>query len=328
MTPSNLSRRQLGLAALGSFPLLAPAQTPVIWQEGQFETPDGRLAYAEAGRGPLLVVLPGGPGGSGWALRHWMAPLTEQLKVLVLDNIGRGRSSRLSDPRRYTLDRDAMDLEWLRQHLSLPRLSVYGQSYGGLVAQAWASSRPAQVQALVLGNTLHGATSWQEQIDACNRHVQRQHPEIWRQLMALRARGELSGGEAYQALYGPCVDKLYWFEPSRVAALKPPKSPQPDMDSLNDSVYLALLGPDPEWTVGGTLADTELLPQLRAVKAPALVLSGRADVIGAPYTAQQLADALPRAELRVFEASGHSPFVEEPRAWAETVRDFVRRASA
>ncbi len=321
------TRRQIGLllAAASFVPSMSRADAP-SWEEIRFDTPDGPLAYAVAGQGPLLVMLQGGPGGSTWALRHWAAPLTENLRVLLLDPIGRGRSARLGDAAGYTLERDVRDLERLREHLGLPQLSVYGHSYGGLLAQAWAVRHPQRVERLVLGDTLHGAASWQAMVERCNQHLQTQHPRIWAELLALRARGLRSAAPEYQALLEEPLEALYWHD---LAPRKPgaPKSPQPALARRNLALYNAMLGPDPEWQVAGTLAGVELLPALASVQAPALVLTGRADRITPPQVAEQIAAALPQAELRIFERSGHRPFIEEPADWAARVSSFMRRTT-
>ncbi|MBH9576912.1 alpha/beta fold hydrolase [Inhella proteolytica] len=325
------TRRQLalflGASTLSTLAPANPTAPSTDWQEHTTETPDGPLAYARAGQGPLLVLLPGGPGGSGWALRHWSASLTDHFTVVVLDNIGRGRSERLADPRRYTLARDVEDLERLRQHLGQERLCVYGHSYGGLLAQAWGAAHPQRVRGLILGNTLHGARAWQEQLERCKAQVRFQHPAVWAQWQADRARGLRSDRDAFDTLLSPCLDTLYWHNPEhagRKPPVGPPPSPQPERDRLNRTVYLAMLGDDPEWEVGGTLAGVEMLPQLPRIQAPALVLSGRADRICPPSAAQEIASVLPQAQCHVFEGSGHRPFVEEPEAWALRVAGFGR----
>lgn len=321
------TRRQIAcFFGAGTLTSLCTGTVPPVtvgWQELAIETPDGPLAYARAGTGPLLVLLPGGPGGSGWGLRHWATPLTDRLTVVILDPIGRGRSARLADPRRYTLERDVSDVERLRQHLGLEQLTVYGHSYGGLMAQAWALTCPERVRGLILGNTTHGSRDWQAQLERCKTQVQFQHPELWVRWLDERARGLRSDRAEFDALLGPCLEPLYWHNPE-LRSRKPPVSPQPGRDRLNREVYLAMLGNDPEWQIGGTLAGVELLAQLSRVQAPALVFSGRSDRICPPASARDLAAALPHAQGQLFEHSGHRPFIEEPEAWAQRVGHFVR----
>ncbi len=309
--------------------LLPGAAQPAAWSEHRIATPDGSLAYASMGQGPVLVVLPGGPGGSGYGLRPWFRVLAQEHTVVVLDNIGRGRSARLADPSRYTVDRDAEDVERLRRHLGVATLAVYGHSYGGLVAQAYASRYPQAVDHLVLGNTLHGARSWQAQIDHFEAQLQRHHPERWQALQTLREQGLLSGSREAQGLLGEAFAPLYWADR---AASHPKAAPSGDpRDALNLDVYRAMLGPDPERRVGGTLAGVELLPRLKAVSAPTLLLTGRYDPVAPPQVLNEMREALgpqARAQTEVFEQSGHRPFIEQGAAWAARVQAFLRSPAA
>jgi proline iminopeptidase len=50
---------------------------------------------------------------------------------------------------------------------------------------------------------------------------------------------------------------------------------------------------------------------LHGIQAPTLVAVGRDDFLFPPERARVLADGIPGAQLRVFERSGHLPFVEE-----------------
>lgn len=56
---------------------------------------------------------------------------------------------------------------------------------------------------------------------------------------------------------------------------------------------------------------------------PLLVAHGRASRVYTAATAQWLAATAPRASLREFAASGHSPHLEEPEAFADLVRKFT-----
>jgi proline iminopeptidase len=301
-------------------------QEQAPWAEVRFKTEDGMLAYASLGQGPVLVVVPGGPGGSGYSLRQGFRALAKDRTVVILDNIGRGRSSRLSEPERYTLARDVQDLERLRLHLGLKTMAVYGHSYGGLVAQAYATQHPQALDHLILGNTLHGARSWQEQIDFFNDWLRRHDPERWQTLMELREQGRLSGSPEAQELFGEAIKPLYWANRARPPAKSAP-SAHPN-DQLNLQVYLAMLGPDPEWRVGGTLRDVELLPRLKAVAAPTLLLTGRFDPVAPPSVMNEMQRAVNPAvmpQAQVFEHSAHRPFTEEPGPWLQAVSRFLER---
>src|SRR5262249_54669732 len=92
---------------------------------------------------------------------------------------------------------------------------------------------------------------------------------------------------------------------------------------FNSEVYVGTLGPDPEWTVAGTLAGVELAPQLAAVPVPTMVLAGRYDRITPPVVQRGIARAIRGARLVVFERSGHRPEFEEPVRWNEVMDRFL-----
>ncbi|MCV2360100.1 alpha/beta hydrolase [Paucibacter sp. TC2R-5] len=315
----------LRVSALSSTPKSAELAQLAAWSEHQVATPDGLLAYTSIGQGPVLLVIPGGPGGSSYGLRSRFLPLAKDFNIVLVDNIGRGRSARLADPARYTVERDAQDIEHLRRFLGVKTLALYGHSYGGLVAQAYAAQYPQAVDHLILGNTLHGERSWQAQIDGFKAWLQRHDPERWQRLLVLHEQGQLTGSAQAQDLIGAVFEPLYW---ANRAAERPKAVASGDpRDAMNKTVYLAMLGPDPEWRVGGTLQGVELLPRLKAVTAPTLLLTGRFDAVAPPSVMMEMKQALVAsagASAVVFEHSGHRPFAEEPSAWAKAVSEFMQ----
>ena len=105
-------------------------------------TADGRrLAYRRTGQGPTLVCHGGGPGFSGLYLAD-LGGLDRELELVLLDPRGTGGSDRPADPRDYAIADYAADLEELREHLGLERMSLLGHSHGGVVAMALRGHAP------------------------------------------------------------------------------------------------------------------------------------------------------------------------------------------
>ena len=67
-------------------------------------------------------------------------------------------------------------------------------------------------------------------------------------------------------------------------------------------------------------------PDLGAVAAPTLVVTGRWDGLTSPRIAAEAAAAIPRARLVVLERSGHRPWCEEPERYFELVGGFLNAA--
>ncbi len=120
-------------------------------------TADGvRIAYCVMGQGPPLVFV------RGWTShlhvfwddphsRAYFQALAEAFTVVRFDM----RSNGLSDRNVGVVDLEAMvrDLETVVDALSLPRVVLYGQCFGGPAAIAYAAAHPDRVTHLILDGT-------------------------------------------------------------------------------------------------------------------------------------------------------------------------------
>jgi pimeloyl-ACP methyl ester carboxylesterase len=67
---------------------------------------------------------------------------------------------------------------------------------------------------------------------------------------------------------------------------------------------------------------------VRQIRCPALVFHGEQDRIIDKRTSEDLAHALPDAELVVMRGVGHVPQLEAPRATSKLIGAFARRLDA
>ena len=75
----------------------------------------------------------------------------------------------------------------------------------------------------------------------------------------------------------------------------------------------------------GDYGGIDVEQRLADVTHPVLVLAGRYDRTCTVAAAEAIARAVPAAELRVFEDSGHMTFIEQEADYVATVADFLRR---
>jgi proline iminopeptidase len=127
-----------------------PASAPGD-REGFITADDGaRLFYRIEGAGAeTLVVVHGGPGNSMESIRLDLTPLARGRRVIYYDQRGNGRSE-LVELARVGIDRQIADLEDLRRHFGLERMTLLGNSWGGLLVSAYAAEHPDRVERLVL----------------------------------------------------------------------------------------------------------------------------------------------------------------------------------
>lgn len=110
---------------------------------------------------PFLIVLHGGPGGThdSYARSEALLALRKQFTLVFYDQRGSGLSSlprqALAQCGMLSTEAHVEDLERLRQHLreslGMDRpIALYGHSYGGYVALAYAQKYPQHVGRLIL----------------------------------------------------------------------------------------------------------------------------------------------------------------------------------
>src|SRR5438105_15578503 len=116
----------------------------------RFTTGDGvSIAYRTEGAGDVVMVCHGGPSTTYEYLVGDLAPVSERFALVFHDYRGAGMSDRAS-PGTYTFERLADDVDELRQHLGVERVSVLAHSMGGFVALQYALRHREHCRSLAL----------------------------------------------------------------------------------------------------------------------------------------------------------------------------------
>ena len=294
------------------------AQEP---SEGYISTPDKvRIFYKIVGTGPeTLVVVHGGPGNSLESIRADMEPLATGRRVIFYDQRGNGRSDLIADGKKLGYEYHVADLEALRKHFKLEKMSLLGNSWGGLLISLYAVAHPDRVERLVLDSS---APPLRGLMDDMNDEISRRMNQIYKPEQLARARSLWNGEnwlkssdpvsvcrEFYTMVlttytYGRSLD--IGFKGDLCAGSKDAVRRQ---QTVNAHIWRSL-------------GDYDLTPKLSAVKVPVLVIHGVADVI--PQRASELwASAYPNARLLLFEKSGHMAHVEQASAFFPAVETFL-----
>jgi proline iminopeptidase len=285
------------------------------------ETPDGRVYYETEGRGPVVILSHGGPGSSHTRYHPWFSALAREFTVVYMDNPGCGRSDDVAD-RSYSVARDAEAIEAVRRAVGAESVRLVGVSYGALPAMEYAARHPGRVARLVLLSGQLGAPHWARNIAEVKHVLETQYPELWRELLALRARGVKTLAPEAQEIVGKLEGELFWANRLDVPKLTRGSGER----GLNLDVYRAIVGDDPEWEITGSLRGYDPAPKLAALRTPTWVVTGRYDRVATPQMAYEIRDAFPSgvAQVRIFERSGHRPWMEEPEAFFTALAAFLR----
>ena len=143
-----------------------------------------RLYTRQVGDGPSVVVLHGGPG----AHHDYLLPQYDRLAagraLIYYDQRGGGRSA---VPRDMAVGwrEHVADLEALRNHWRLDRLTLLGYSWGGLLAVLYALEHPSRIARLALVSGAPLTAAWREEFE---RRFAARMAQPW----IARSRSELS----------------------------------------------------------------------------------------------------------------------------------------
>ncbi|MDN3517115.1 alpha/beta fold hydrolase [Aquisalimonas lutea] len=258
---------------------------------------DGDLLVYEGGRrdGPVVVLVHGIGTEASAAWRHVIPGLTDDFRVVAFDLPGFGRSSHGSQP--YTPDCYVRVLDHvIAETAGDTPVHLLGHSLGGAVSLRYAGTHPERVERLLLSNVA-GIL----------------HHSAYAEYLVPFATHSLTGGRIASA--GP-VD---WLSGEVIRAITR-RVPDPAMVVESAMLRSTALRGNPRVIAGFALALTDYSETLGRVQAPTSIFWGREDRIAPLRVGRVLADALPAAELTVFDDTGHAPMLERPDAFNRALR--------
>lgn len=297
------------LLALTAFlPAMVSAQP--AHRTGSVHTAEVELGYetfGTAGAEIPVVAVNGGPGLShAYMMQNdlWQRVAAHRW-VILYDQRGTGSSKRVQPNAPQTMEAQVADLDALRQALSLDKIAVLGDSYGGLIAMAYAAAHPEHVARLILSDS--AAPSWNGMVHLL--------PSVFPDTEeAGEAEAKKLAADPAAAAKAGLVNHMrmmFYSTDKRDAFL----------------AHAGDLGVAPQ--VGAAVhkatENIDLTSKLADFKFPTLVITGRYDMNVAPLTAWRMAHAIPGAQLVFFEKSGHLPAYEEPDKYLQVLEAFLKR---
>jgi aminoacrylate hydrolase len=251
--------------------------------------------HGDAARGPVLGIM-----GFGLDQRFWaaqIAAVTQTHRFITFDNRGIGRSTGGTVS---TIDEMADDAVRLLDHLGIDETVVFGVSMGGAIAQRLVLDHPERVSALIL------AATWARPIEFMRRQTQ-----------VARRVVELQGPEGLVDASLLFMFTPHFFEVGQEA-----------IDRMVEA-FFAETGPEPasqEVLYGqlDAIVKHDTLAELGRISVPTLVVGARMDLMVPGFASEEIARALPGAELVMLE-SGHAAMVEDMQDVNAAVARFLAK---
>ena len=255
------------------------------------------LYYEVHGEGePLVLVMGIGYDSSLWKL-HQVPSLSKAFRVIIFDNRDVGRTSKASQP--YEIADMADDVAGLLDGLGISHAHVLGLSMGGMIAQEFALRHPERLNRLVLSGV--GGAPGRSAFDPIR---------IWSWIKARDASGELFAAEQFVWLFSTSFLRDHAGVEQTLALLA--SNPNPVRSEAYARQAAAYLRHD-------------ILDRLGDIQAATLVVGGEQDLLTPPWILQEVARAIPGAQLQIVRGDGASHLLplERPGEFNEIVATFL-----
>jgi proline iminopeptidase len=303
-----------------------PTQKPTMYpvQQGFVDSNGVLIYYETVGRGTPLVIVHGGPGASHDYFLPYLLPLMRTNQLVFIDERGSGKSSKLEDPKQYTVANMVDDIEAVRVALGLGKISLLGHSFGGALVQAYAFKYQKNLTHLILGSTFASTKELNEALANIKAHMD---PADRERVTALESAGLFGKGETWQhGRYPDEYAKLAWGKGYLPYIYQARLDPNYDPVSGNTDtawdVYREMWGSDGEFIVDGNLTEVEYVDRLPGIKVPALIIVGDHDESD-PKMSKEMHEKIAGSLLVILPNSGHMTFVDQPDQFLKAVRDFL-----
>ena len=291
----------------------ASVSTPALGPgEAMLAIPGGRIWYkvSGTGTGTPMFLIHGGPGMGSFYMKS-MEALADDRPVVRYDQLGTGKSDRMTDTALMKIPRYVEELDSLRRTLKYDKIFLNGNSWGTIVAIEYYKAHPDHVAGILFSGEAFDITAAEKEI---NKAVAQLSPE------AQKAFAQYNVDKNLEApAYKKAVDEFYaknvWRHP--VAA---------DVDStmslLGVEQYRYFQGEN-ETMIVGALRGYNAVPDLPKIKVPVLMTTGEFDELG-PKLIEQHAKLIPGAKFIVYKDAAHVTQWDAAEQSVKDAREFFR----
>lgn len=260
-----------------------------------------------------VLCLHGGPGVPHGYLTCLADLARFGYRVVFYDQLGCGKSDRPRGTSLFTIERAVEEVEGVRRALHLGKIHLLGNSYGGMLALAYAMKYSRNLTSLVVSSGLAS--------------VPLANAELRRLLAAMpvRVRRTVDRLEREEAFDRPEYQRAAMAFYRRHICRLPtwPRELSRAMRDLSLPVYRTMWGPS-EFAVLGSLRYWDVTDRLPKIRVPTLITGGKYDEI-TPRVLRSIHRGIRGSKLVIFPHSSHLPMWEEREAYMRVVGAFLRR---
>jgi len=271
---------------------MSSQQTPTTTHS--VETPSGRISYTSAGSGPVALFVHGVVLNKHlW--RHQLAGLSDIRRCIAVDLLAHG-DTEIAPDQDVSVTANAKMLQEVLDALKIDQVDLVGNDSGGGIAQIFAALNPERVRTLTLTN--------------CDTH-DNWPPEAFKPFVDMVKAGGLR-----DTLSAMLHDKNVYRSPEALGLAY--ERPDAVTDATIDTYLQPLLRTEQRTRdlerfvlAFDNVHTVSIEPQLRALKAPALIMWGDDDIYFDVKWSEWLEEALSGTRRRVVLEGARIFFPEE-----------------
>jgi proline iminopeptidase len=272
----------------------------------------GKVWYEIVGEGnktPILL-LHGGPCVPSYYLDP-LRVLSHNRPLIYIDQLGCGRSDRITDTLLMTPEVYREQLEEIRRALHLDTFYLYGQSWGTMLATEYYLQYPEAVKAIIYSSPCLSSPLWLQDADTLIGSL----PDSVKQVIQTNEKNKTFSSQEYQ--------KAVRFFYDRFLTRKQPRSA--DMENVDKSigvnVYEYMWGPS-EFTATGILKNYDRTGDLHNINVPTLFIAGQYDEARAG-TVKYYASLVKHSQFVLIPGAGHLTMQDNPQADIRAISEFL-----
>ncbi len=281
-------------------------------REGYIPLTGGKVWYKIIGEGDKtpILLLHGGPGVPSYYLNP-LASLAKDRPVIFFDQLGCGRSDKITDSSLLSVENFVEQVEIVRKTLRLEEFILYGQSWGTTLGVEYYFKYPDKVKALILSSPLLNTNAWLN--DA--RILISTLPDSIQKAIRVNEENKTYDAPEYQE----AIQTYY----ENFVARKLPWSDDLDSSMANTevSIYQTMWGPS-EFTATGILKDYNCTHKLDKIKVPTLFICGEYDE-ATPATVKHYQSLVPGSKFVKIKNSAHLTMHDNPEDDLENISKFL-----
>lgn len=258
-----------------------------------------------------VVCLHGGPGATLDEFLPLIDLTNHGYRVVMYNQMGSHRSQMPKNRSLLSVEHYVEELESVRLSLNLRKVSLLGQSWGGMLAMAYALKYQSNLKCMITNGS-------PADVPLCLVEMTKRKAELPLDVQEKLRRYEDEG--AYENPEYLAATEVYY----RNFLCRSPHWPKEllfAVQHISKPVYETMWGPT-EFVCTGALRYWDITSQLHKIRIPALVTCGRYDEVS-PVVCGSAHREIKDSQFHVFENSAHESLWDERESYFSIAKAFL-----